>query len=187
MWFSFHVFCSSPGTANTDSILIVLTLNLTQSENFAAPPYNFSPTIIGFFNFAILIGGVLGLVTAGPLSDWISMQLTRRNRGIREPEMRLLTMIPYVIIMIIGNFVVAYGYEKKFDWKVSFFPPSHSQSLHHSICGLVEPYFQPNTEHPFRLSSLSVTRPQASRLLHYPQSRPPMPSIPTNLSRARYS
>lgn len=180
-------FSVLPGQRILTSILIVLTLNLTQSENFAAPPYNFSPTIIGFFNFAILIGGVLGLVTAGPLSDWISMQLTRRNRGIREPEMRLLTMIPYVIIMIIGNFVVAYGYEKKFDWKVSFSPSSQSQSLHHSICGLVEPYFQLNTERPFRLSSLSVTQPQASRLLHYPQSRPPMRSIPTNLSRARYS
>ncbi|KAL8795614.1 MAG: hypothetical protein Q9195_001852 [Heterodermia aff. obscurata] len=94
-----------------------LTLNLTQTEVFAAPPYEFSPTIIGFFNFAILIGGLIGLVTAGPLSDWISMKLTKKNRGIREPEMRLLTMIPYVIIMIIGNFVVAYGYEKKFDWK----------------------------------------------------------------------
>lgn len=96
----------------------VLTLNLTQSQNFAAPPYEFSPTIIGFFNFAILIGGFIGLVTAGPLSDWISMKLTKKNRGVREPEMRLLTMIPYVVIMIIGNFVVAYGYEKKFDWKV---------------------------------------------------------------------
>ena len=102
----------------TNSEELVLTLNLTQSQNFAAPPYEFSPTTIGFFNFAILVGGLIGLVTAGPLSDWISMKLTKKNRGIREPEMRLLTMIPYVIIMIIGNFVVAYGYEKKFDWKV---------------------------------------------------------------------
>ena len=98
---------------------LVLTLNLTQSQNFAAPPYEFSPTKIGFLNFAIVIGGLLGLFTAGPLSDWISMRLTRRNRGIREPEMRLLTMIPYVIIMIIGNFVSAYGYQKKYDWKAS--------------------------------------------------------------------
>lgn len=132
------------------SILIVLTLNLTQSENFAAPPYNFSPTVIGFFNFAIVIGGVLGLVTAGPLSDWISMQLTRRNRGIREPEMRLLTMIPYVIIMIIGNFVVAYGYEKKFDWKVSLLISSPSYSLYSSFRGLVEVYLELNTDNSSR-------------------------------------
>ena len=96
-----------------------LTLNLTQSQAFAAPPYNFKPLIIGFFNFAILVGAILGLVTAGPLSDWISMKLTKRNSGIREPEMRLPTMIPYVAIMIIGNFVVAFGWQQGWDWKVS--------------------------------------------------------------------
>ena len=114
----FDILRSANVFTGTDSKQSVLTLNLTQSQNFAAPPYEFSPTIIGFFNFAILVGGLIGLVTAGPLSDWISMKLTKKNRGIREPEMRLLTMIPYVVIMIIGNFVVAYGYEKKFDWKV---------------------------------------------------------------------
>ena len=95
-----------------------LTLNLTQSEVFANPPYNFSSESIGFMNFAILIGALIGLFTAGPLSDWISMRSTRKNKGIREPEMRLPTMIPYVIIMLIGNFVVAFGYEHQWDWKV---------------------------------------------------------------------
>ena len=65
-----------------------LTLNLTQSQNFAAPPYNFSGQTIGFFNFAILIGAIIGLFTNGPLSDYISKRLTIRNKGIREPEMR---------------------------------------------------------------------------------------------------
>lgn len=96
-----------------------LTLNLTQSQVFAAPPYNWSNRSIGFTNFAILIGVVIGLFTAGPLSDWISMKLTARNRGIREPEMRLVGAIPYVLIMIIGNIVVALGYEHQWDWKVS--------------------------------------------------------------------
>ena len=95
-----------------------LTLNLTQSQAFSSPPYNFSSTTIGFFNFAILVGGIIGLFTAGPLSDWISMRATRKNKGVREPEMRLPTMIPYVIIMIVGNFVVAFGYQNSWDWKV---------------------------------------------------------------------
>lgn len=95
-----------------------LTLNLTQTQAFAAPPYNFSSQTIGFFNFAILVGGFIGLFTAGPLSDWISAVLTRRNKGIREPEMRLLTMIPYVIIMILGNVIVAVGYQQHWNWKV---------------------------------------------------------------------
>ena len=95
-----------------------LTLNLTQSEAFGAPPYNFSSQTIGFFNFACLIGAMIGLLTAGPLSDWVSMRATRRNNGIREPEMRLPTMIPYVLIMILGNIIVAFGYQHAWNWKV---------------------------------------------------------------------
>lgn len=95
-----------------------LTINLTQTQNFAAPPYNFSSQSIGFTNFAILVGAMIGLATNGRLSDWIAARATKKNKGIREPEMRLPTLIPYVIIMLLGNFVVAFGYEHKWDWKV---------------------------------------------------------------------
>ncbi|KAM3085823.1 hypothetical protein ACMFMG_002882 [Clarireedia jacksonii] len=95
-----------------------LTLNLTQSQVFSVAPYHYSSQTIGFFNFAILIGAFIGLVTAGPLSDFIAAKLTERNGGVREPEMRLLTMVPYVLIMIIGNVVVALGYQNSWDWKV---------------------------------------------------------------------
>ena len=97
----------------------LLTANLTQSEVFAAPPYHFSPLAVGFLNFALLVGALIGLLTAGPLSDWMSMKLTRRNKGVREPEMRLPTMIPYVMLMILGNFLVAFGYKEHWSWKVS--------------------------------------------------------------------
>lgn len=69
-----------------------LTINLTQSQNFAVPPYNFNSQSIGFMNFAILIGALIGLGTAGPLSDWVSARATRKNGGVREPEMRLPAM-----------------------------------------------------------------------------------------------
>lgn len=95
-----------------------LTINLTQSQVLAAPPYNFKPQTVGFTNFAVMVGAFIGLATAGPLSDWISARSTRRNNGIREPEMRLPAMIPYVIIMFIGNIVVAFGYEHKWRWEV---------------------------------------------------------------------
>lgn len=94
-----------------------LTLNLTQTQNFAAPPYNFSSQTIGFLNFAILVGALIGLATAGPFSDWVSMRATKKNGGIREPEMRLPAMIPYVIIMYLGNIVVSVGYQNKWPWE----------------------------------------------------------------------
>ncbi|OAL53688.1 MFS transporter-like protein [Pyrenochaeta sp. DS3sAY3a] len=95
-----------------------LTINLTQSQVLAAPPYNMKPMVVGFTNFAVMVGAFIGLFTAGPLSDWVSARSTRRNNGIREPEMRLPAMIPYVIIMFIGNIVVAVGYERKWPWQV---------------------------------------------------------------------
>ncbi len=95
-----------------------LVTNLTQSQVLAAPPYNMTPLVVGFTNFATLFGALFGLFTAGPLSDWISARSTRKNNGIREPEMRLPAMIPYVIIMFLGNIVVAVGYQRHWPWEV---------------------------------------------------------------------
>jgi hypothetical protein len=80
---------------------------------------NFSSQTIGFMNFALLVGSLIGLATNGGLSDWIAARATKRNRGIREPEMRLPTLIPCVCIRLLGNFIVAFGYRHKWDWKVS--------------------------------------------------------------------
>ncbi|KAF8542748.1 MFS transporter [Trichophaea hybrida] len=93
-----------------------LMINLTQSQVFAAPPYNMSASAVGLTNFAPLIGGTVGMLVAGPLSDWVSMKATRKNKGIREPEMRLPTLIPFTILAIIGAFVTAYGYQNL--WKM---------------------------------------------------------------------
>lgn len=95
-----------------------LMVSLVQSEAFSAPPYNFSPQSVGFTNFASLVGAIIGLLTAGPLSDWVSAKLTDRNRGIREPEMRLVAIIPYLLIMILGNFISGFGLQYGWDWRV---------------------------------------------------------------------
>jgi hypothetical protein len=82
-----------------------LGLNLTQSQVFAAPPYLFTPAQVGFVNFAFVGGGVIGLLTAGPLSDWMSIRLARRNGGVREAEMRLWILIPYIAVLLVGMVV----------------------------------------------------------------------------------
>ncbi|EHK19432.1 uncharacterized protein TRIVIDRAFT_46530 [Trichoderma virens Gv29-8] len=95
-----------------------LVANLTQQQFFGAPPYNFSTQAVGFTNFAIFAGSMIGLLTSGPLSDWVANYFTRRNRGIREPEMRLIAMLPYTLIMIVGLVVVGVGYSQLWSWKV---------------------------------------------------------------------
>ncbi len=83
----------------------LLVLNLLESPGFSRPPYLFKPDSVGFVNFALMVGGIFGLATAGPFSDWISMRLTKRNNGIREPEMRLPSFVPFLVIGFIGLLV----------------------------------------------------------------------------------
>lgn len=48
---------------------VLLIFNLTESELFAAPPYLWNPSQVGYANFAFFIGGLIGVATGGPLSD----------------------------------------------------------------------------------------------------------------------
>lgn len=149
-----------------------LTLNLTQSEVFAHPPYDFHPVAVGFTNFAIVVGALIGLAIAGPLSDWISMRLTIRNGGVREPEMRLPSMIPYVLIMMLGNFIVAFGYEHRWSWKVpTLFCISVRYNDWMACANLMSR----------SLSSSGMLVP-VSRLQHCPQSLRPTPLTRTSRS-----
>lgn len=95
-------------------------INFAQSAGLGGKPYHFGSLTIRFTNFASLVGTLIGLFTAGSASDYIGAVLTRRNKGIREPEMRLVTMISYVLIMVLGNFVVAFGLQYSRDWRVSW-------------------------------------------------------------------
>jgi hypothetical protein len=80
----------------------LLAVNLTQSQALAAPPYNWTPGNVGFANFALVVGGVIGLAVAGPWSDWVIMVATKKNNGIREPEMRLTAMYPFIAAALVG-------------------------------------------------------------------------------------
>lgn len=103
-----------------------LNITFVQSGAFGGAPYHFNSQQVGFTNFASLVGALLGLLTAGPASDMVSAALTKRNGGIREPEMRLLTMVPYVLIMILGNFIVGFGLQHLWDWRVG----GHACAVH---------------------------------------------------------
>ncbi|KAI8960818.1 putative MFS transporter [Daldinia sp. FL1419] len=96
----------------------LLALNLTQTQVFGAPPYLFTPDQIGYVNFAFVVGAIIALVTAGPLSDWIALRRARANGGVLEAEMRLPAMVPYVCANLVGMVVTAVGYQRAWAWEV---------------------------------------------------------------------
>jgi hypothetical protein len=95
---------------------LLLFFNISESVIFAAPPYNFTPGQVGYTNFAFVVGGLLGLATAGPLSDWIAARATRKNNNIREAEMRLPALWFYMIITVLSLVLGGYGYQHQWAW-----------------------------------------------------------------------
>ncbi|KAG9942010.1 MFS general substrate transporter, partial [Aureobasidium melanogenum] len=95
-----------------------LMINLIQSQALGAPPYNFSPANVGYTNLAFFVGVCISLLTAGPLSDWVSQRATIRNNGVREPEMRLPALLPFAICTIIGSVILSVGFQDGWPWEV---------------------------------------------------------------------
>ena len=80
-------------------------LNGTASVILSAPPYNFSSSMVGLSYLSCCIGVVVGSLLSGPLSDWLTLKLSRRNGGIMEAEFRLwpfalcLVLVPSSLIL----------------------------------------------------------------------------------------
>lgn len=69
------------------------------STYFNLPPYNFGPSGIGLLNLPPFIGGLLGSVCGGLLSDRMIVRLSKRNGGVFEPEMRLWLAFPGMVLL----------------------------------------------------------------------------------------
>ena len=93
------------GFAYGSTLIWFNVLNATASVIFSAPPYNFSPGMVGTTYVACLIGVAFGFMFTGRLSDWLAIKLARRNNGIMEPEHRLWlfaassVIIPFALIL----------------------------------------------------------------------------------------
>jgi len=95
---------------------VLLIFNLDESQLLGAPPYMWNPSQVGYSNFAFFIGGVIGMATGGPLSDYIAKRLTVRNNGVREAEFRLPALIPFAIVTIITHVVGGLGTQRHWPW-----------------------------------------------------------------------
>ncbi|GMK54030.1 hypothetical protein CspeluHIS016_0106160 [Cutaneotrichosporon spelunceum] len=105
------------GVTTYGSANVLLFFNLTQST-LAGPPWNFSPSAMGYSNFAFVVGGFIGLSTAGWLCDWVAERMTVRNNGVREAEFRLIALIPYIAVAIVGIVIGGLGLERGWNWPI---------------------------------------------------------------------
>lgn len=81
----------------------------SEAQFFVLPPYNFDEVGIGLLCMPAFIGCVFGFAWGGPFSDWSILWLTRRNKGVYEPEFRLYGAILPAVLGPVGLFVYGYG------------------------------------------------------------------------------
>lgn len=80
--------------------------------------YAFEAWQSGLCFIAAIIGCFLGTFAGGPFSDWVADYFTRRNGGIRDPEMRLPAIIPSVIAAPLSLVLYGCGIEYQWHWMV---------------------------------------------------------------------
>ncbi|KAM0326725.1 hypothetical protein ACHAQA_006598 [Verticillium albo-atrum] len=68
-------------------------MNATMSTILGSSPYNLSPTMIGVTYLSPFAAGAITILWSGWVADVASLHLARRNKGIREPEHRLWTLL----------------------------------------------------------------------------------------------
>ncbi|KAK5663370.1 hypothetical protein OQA88_3798 [Cercophora sp. LCS_1] len=78
--------------------------------------YGFESWQVGLCFVAAIVGSFFGIPAGGHLADIVADFFTKRNGGVRDPEMRLPTMLPSLITMPLSLILYGVGIEHKLHW-----------------------------------------------------------------------
>lgn len=86
---------------------------------FVTPLYDFGPKQIGYFYFTPIIAAVLGEVAGHWLHDMIARVLTRRNKGVFEPEFRLAVIWLSTPFILAGLIVLGFALQRAWHYMIA--------------------------------------------------------------------
>jgi MFS family permease len=82
-------------------------LNATASIILSGPGYGFSASMVGLSYLSCCVGVIIGSLISGRVSDWLTIKLARRNKGIMEAEHRLW---PFILCLVfVPVFLILWG------------------------------------------------------------------------------
>jgi MFS family permease len=97
----------------TIGFLVAVTSNVAPAYSTA---YGFAPYQTGLCFFSAIIGSLIGIFMGGHMSDMVADYFTKRNGGIREPEMRLPAIIISLITTPLALILYGVGIQYKLHW-----------------------------------------------------------------------
>ncbi|KJZ73975.1 hypothetical protein HIM_06643 [Hirsutella minnesotensis 3608] len=100
VWWMPHILGAA--TIYGTCLAFIIIVSSMKAVIFPADPYNFNPKQLGYLHLAPFVGSILGISYGGYLVDKFVVWLSKRNKGIYEPEMRLY-LIPLPALVMAGG------------------------------------------------------------------------------------
>ncbi|KAK6457805.1 member of major facilitator superfamily multidrug-resistance protein [Scheffersomyces xylosifermentans] len=90
------------------AVVWLIVISETISETFRGEGYGYDQQTVGLFYVSPFVGGILGSLTAGLVSDRLTRFMIAKNNGVYEPEFRLLMIIPATFFISFG--LIGFGW-----------------------------------------------------------------------------
>ncbi|KAG6003961.1 hypothetical protein E4U21_001541 [Claviceps maximensis] len=90
---------------------------------FIGPPFFWGEEKTGYTYVAPFLGAIVGFIISGLLSDPLARVLTRRNKGIYEPEFRLVLVLPMLITAGVGLYGFGITSDRLLSGEYSYLVP----------------------------------------------------------------
>jgi len=104
----------------TQGLLIGWTvlIGIVLAAIMIGPPLFFNEVETGYMYGGPVVGALLGFLLAGLISDPTARWLTKRNRGVYEPEFRLILVVPQMVFGCAGlyGFGITANDTVKYGW-----------------------------------------------------------------------
>lgn len=86
-------------------LILFNILNATASIILGGAPYNFKASMVGLSYISCVLGVIVGALTSGRVSDWLTVKLALKNNGIMEAEHRLWPFVT-CLVMVPGSLLL---------------------------------------------------------------------------------
>jgi len=97
----------------------IVVFSVVNASIFTVAPYNFTVSQTGLISLSPFVFTLVGELVSGPLNDWLCVWLSKRNRGVYEPEFRL----PLVIIPLFLGVAGFYGFGATVNYQTHWSGP----------------------------------------------------------------
>jgi MFS family permease len=77
-------------------------IGVIMAQFFLGYPLWWNEVRTGYAYVGAFVGAIIGFVVAGGLADWSAKKLTQWNKGVYEPEFRIVLVIPQMIFGCMG-------------------------------------------------------------------------------------